>query len=76
MKSETIIQQKTFCQLMQNLGIDQIEVIDPEIVSYKESDFRKWYFRLGGNGNFTELQIATGWQNHLAKWNKNKCLKQ
>lgn len=68
MKSETIIQQKTFCQLMQNLGIDQIEVIDPEIVSYKEADFRNWYFRLGGNVNFTELQIATGWQKHLNKW--------
>ena len=50
---------------MQNLGI---EVIDPEIVSGKEADFRDWYFRMGGNMNFTELQIATGWQNHLNKW--------
>ena len=72
MKSQAIIQHQTFCNLMKSLNI---EVIEPEIVSYKEADFRNWFARLGGNMNFTELQIATGWQNHLAKW-KTKCLKQ
>jgi len=78
MKSQTYIQQQTFNKLLNSLGIDpmEIEVIDPKVVTDKETEFMDWYYRLGGNMNFTELQIATGWQNHLRKWNKNLSFKQ
>jgi len=78
MKSQMYIQQQTFNKLLTSLGIDpmQIEVNEPEIVADKETEFRDWYYKMGGNMNFTESQIATGWQNHLKKWNKNQSFKQ
>lgn len=74
MKNEQILRDMTFNNMLRNLGIDpmEIEVIEPEIITNDEPNFRDWYFRIGGNMNFTESQIATGWQNHLEKWNDNK----
>ncbi len=68
-KNMKTIEEITFNNLLKKLGIDpmEIEVVDPEIVQNDEAKFRDWFFRMGGFMNFTELQIATGWQNHLKK---------
>ena len=65
MKSEA--HQIIFNKLLKNLGIDpmEIEVIDPEIVTDKEANFRAWFAKLGGNVHFSDECITKGWQNHL-----------
>jgi len=68
-----LMQDLTFNRLLINAGIEpaplfDIDVVDAEIVTNEEANFRLWFFNLGGNKNFTDEQITIGYQNHLNKW--------